>query len=346
VVANRGASVSASVAHGLEDVTPEPSVVTIGNFDGVHRGHQLLLHRAAVAASDSGLRSVAVTFHPHPAAVLRPGREPDALTTLDDRVRLLADSGIDLVVILEFTRELSRLEPDEFAHTVLAEALGARRVVVGTNFRFGRGASGDPASLAVSGSAHGFEVEAVGLRALDGTAVSSSGIRDALARGDVAAATDALGRDHVVVGTVVAGDGRGRTIGVPTANLAVDPGLVVPAHGVYAGLATVDGESHPCVTNVGVRPTVTEGRIVAVEAHLLDVDTDLYGRRLAVSFAHRLRGEQRFESVDALVARIRADVELAREWLRTHRTPGADAAGSATAAGPTRADGLAEDSRP
>jgi riboflavin kinase / FMN adenylyltransferase len=335
--------VSAAVAYDLAEVEPAPSVVTIGNFDGVHRGHQLLLHRAVAAGADRGLRSVAVTFHPHPAAVLRPGTEPPALTTLDDRVRLLRASGIDLVVVVAFTHALSRLEPEMFAREVLVDALGARRVVVGTNFRFGRGAAGDPARLAVAGDELGFEVEAVGLRALDDDVVSSSAIRDALGRGDVASASSALGRDYHLSGTVVHGDGRGRTIGVPTANLAVPSGLVVPANGVYAGIATLDGQAHPCVTNVGVRPTVTDDGALAVEAHLIDLDLDLYGRELVVSFAHRLRGEQRFASLDALVARIRADTDVARDWLRAHRTPGSGA--PTQAACPDGAD-PGRDSRP
>jgi riboflavin kinase / FMN adenylyltransferase len=308
-----------AVADGLDEVEPMPSVVTIGNFDGVHRGHQVLLHRVVDAALARRVRSVAVTFEPHPAAVLRPGSEPPTLGSVEERAQLLLDTGMDLVVVLPFTHELSELSPEGFVAHVLAERLTAVRVVVGTNFRFGHRAQGDVIVLTDLGSAYGFDVEAVAVRDLDGEPISSTMIRQALGVGEVAWAARALGRTYTLRGEVIRGDGRGRGIGVPTANLAVPEDRVVPAHGVYAGHAQVGDTLWPCVTNVGVRPTFGTENTPSVEAHLIDVedDLDLYGRTMTIGFEHRLRGEQRFDSVDALVTRIRADIQEARTWLRS-----------------------------
>lgn len=307
----------AAVVWSLDEIEPEPSVVTIGNFDGVHRGHRSLLHRTVDAALDRGVRSVAITFDPHPAAVLRPGSEPPGLCSLDERVARLGDAGVDLVVVLPFTRELSQLTPDHFVERVLAERLRAARVVVGTNFRFGHKAAGDVVALLTAGEYHGFDVEAVALRDLDGEPLSSSAIRSALYDGEVRWVTGALGRPYSLAGEVVEGDGRGRTIGVPTANVEVPPGRAIPGNGVYAGHATAGGRQWRCVTNIGVRPTFDAGDTPTVEAHLIDVEEplDLYGSELEVTFEHRLRGEQRFTGVDELVTQIRADVEAARLQL-------------------------------
>ncbi len=303
-----------TVVHALDDVDPVPSVVTIGNFDGVHRGHRTLVRRTADAAADRDLRSVVITFEPHPAAVLRPGSEPPRLQTLEQRVEALEDAGVDLVLVLAFTPELAALEPDEFVAEVLVERVSAQRVVVGTNFRYGRRAAGDIVHLATAGERHGFEVEAVALLELDDARVSSSEIRRAVADGEVERAARGLGRPFALRGRVVEGDGRGRTIGVPTANLAIDPDMVVPANGVYAGRVTVDERSYAAVTNVGVRPTF-EGTARTVESHLLDASLELYAREVEVTFEHRIRAERRFDGPDALVAQIRRDIVDARRWL-------------------------------
>ena len=300
---------------GLDAVDAEPSVVTIGNFDGVHRGHLTLLHRTVGAATDSGLRSVAVTFDPHPAAVLRPGSEPLMLQTLEQRVEALEDAGVDLVVVLPFTTELAALQPEAFIQRVLAEGIGAVRVVVGTNFRFGHRAAGDIVALAEAGDRFGYGVEAVGLLELDEAAVSSTSIRTAVTHGEVVRAALDLGRPFALRGQVVEGDGRGRTIGIPTANLDVNPGVVVPASGVYAGRASVDGETYDAVVNIGVRPTF-DGRTTTVEVHLLDAEVALYGRTLTVTFEQRLRGEQRFDGPEQLVAQIHQDIAQARSLLK------------------------------
>jgi riboflavin kinase / FMN adenylyltransferase len=301
------------VAHHLDEVVPGPSVVTIGNFDGVHRGHRVLLRRAVDAAHEADVRSVAVTFDPHPAAVLRPGTEPAALGSLDDRIAALLEVGIDLVVVLPFTLELSHLTPLEFLERVCVERLQATKVIVGTNFRFGHKAAGNVVTLADAGDDHGFAVEAVTLLELEGAPISSSELRRRIGEeGDIAWANAALGRPFRLAGEVVRGDQRGRTIGFPTANIEVPAGRLLPAAGVYAGLATVDGDlRYAAVTNVGTRPTF-DGEGITVEVHLLDADLDLYGRQLEVSFLHRLRGERRFDGVEALQEQIGRDADAAR----------------------------------
>jgi riboflavin kinase / FMN adenylyltransferase len=301
------------VAHDLDEVVPGPSVVTIGNFDGVHRGHRVLLRRAVDAAHEAAVRSVAVTFDPHPAAVLRPGTEPAAIGALEDRTAALLEVGIDLVVVLAFTHELSELTAEEFLERVLVERLEATKVIVGTNFRFGHKAAGDVVTLADAGDTHGFAVEAVTLLELDGSPISSSELRRRIGQeGDLDWANAALGRPFRLAGEVVRGDQRGRTIGFPTANIEVPAGRLLPATGVYAGIATLEGGlRYAAVTNVGTRPTF-DGEGVTVEVHLLDADLDLYGRQLEVSFLHRLRGEQRFDGVEALQAQIGRDAEVAR----------------------------------
>jgi riboflavin kinase / FMN adenylyltransferase len=307
-----------TVARALGEVEPVPSVVTIGNFDGVHRGHRTLLRRAVDAAhaadAADAARAVAVTFDPHPAAIVRPGSEPPALQTLASRIDSLAATGVDLVLVLPFTAELAALTPADFVHHVLVDRLSAVRVIVGTNFRFGHRAAGDVVTLVEEGERYGFGTEAVTLLDLDGEPISSSSIRAHLATGDVDWATRALGRPHRVRGEVVPGDGRGRTIGVPTANVAVPPGLQLPGDGVYAGHATHAGTVYPAVTNVGMRPTF-DGTARTVEAHLLDAEVELYGSELEVTFEHHLRGEQRFDDVAALVAQIRRDIRAAGDLL-------------------------------
>ncbi|MEX0591859.1 MAG: bifunctional riboflavin kinase/FAD synthetase [Nitriliruptoraceae bacterium] len=307
---------ASSALAGLEGVEIAPSVVTIGNFDGLHLGHQRLITRTLEAARARGIRSVAVTFDPHPMRVLRPDVSVGRLTDLATRQRLLVEAGIDLVVVLSFTPALSRLSPQEFIDHVVIDRLQSQRVVVGANFRFGHRAAGDVTVLREAGRAPDadFDVDAVDLLTRHGAIVSTSAVRAALERGDVETATAFLGRDHLVVGNVIQGDGRGRTIGVPTANVDVAPEIVVPAHGVYAGRMAVDGEWLPCVTNVGVRPTVAHEQLAlpTVESHLIDRDIDLYGREVTVTFAHRLRAEQRFDGLDQLVDQIRRDIAAAK----------------------------------
>jgi riboflavin kinase/FMN adenylyltransferase len=293
---------------------PAP-VVTVGNFDGVHRGHQALVAAAVEGARATGGLSVVLSFDPHPSHVLSPDRAPEALVTVDQKEELLAGLGVDRLVLLPFTVELSKRTPSEFAETVLGRALGARRVVVGTNFRFGRGRAGDVALLTHLGSDLGFDVVAVEPVFHEGAPISSTRIREALARGDVAAARELLGRPFFVDGDVVHGDGRGRTIGIPTANIAVR-NETLPRPGVYAATVRVlpGGEPRAAVVNLGRRPTFGGGE-TTLEAHLLDFEADLYGASLRVEFRDRLRDEMRFDGPEALVRQIRADIDAARRAL-------------------------------
>jgi riboflavin kinase/FMN adenylyltransferase len=294
------------------------SAVTIGVFDGVHRGHQRIVARAAEAAGARRLPLVVVTFEPHPAEVVRPGSHPPLLCTLRRRVQLLAELGADAVCVLAFTLDFSRLGPDEFVRAVLADRLHARAVVVGENFRFGHRAAGDVALLAELGEKYDFSAEGVPLVTEDGVTISSSLIRDRLAAGDVAGAARFLGRPHRVEGAVVRGSQRGRKMGIPTANLETAAHTAVPADGVYAGwLASLDDggletERWPAAISVGTNPTFG-GQHRVVEAYALDRDDlDLYGAHVAVDFAARLRGMVRFESAEALAAQMHLDVAQAR----------------------------------
>lgn len=290
------------------------SAVTIGNFDGVHLGHRALIERTISRAQDLGCRAVALTFHPHPMAVLRPEHVPMALQGLDERVAMLEASGIDHVEVVRFDAALAALAPEAFVADILVERLGTRAVIVGENFRFGRGASGDVATLRALGTVHGFDVDVLTLIGDDGSAWSSSALRAHLALGDVVAVAAGLGRAFTVTGEVVHGEGRGRTIGIPTANVAVASGRALPADGVYACIAVTSARRWPAVVNIGLRPTFGGvGR--TVEAHLLDADLDLYGQSLSLAFVARIRPEQRFDGPEALVARIRQDVEDARSAL-------------------------------
>jgi riboflavin kinase/FMN adenylyltransferase len=292
------------------------TVVTIGNFDGVHRGHLALVERAFAEGARRGVPVTALTFDPHPAAVLRPDAVPLALQSIEDRVATLEAHGCDRVEVLDFDAELAALSAEEFVTRLLVDRLGAVAVVVGENFRFGAGAVGDVEALRSLGAELGFTVEAVGLVDLGQGPVSSSAIRALLASGEVEAVRQVLGRDHELEGEVVRGDGRGRTIGIPTANVAVPPSRALPADGVYACWATPEGEEKvPAVVNVGLRPTFA-GTSRTVEAHLLVEDgPDLYGRLLRLAFVARVRGEERFDGPEALVARIGQDIEAAERLL-------------------------------
>jgi riboflavin kinase / FMN adenylyltransferase len=297
------------------------SVVTIGEFDGVHRGHQRIVERARQAAAELGLPVVVVTFDPHPDEVVRPGSHPPLLGTARRRSELLAGLGVDAVCVIPFTLEFSRLGPDEFVRAVLVDKLHTALVVVGENFRFGHKAAGDVALLAELGEKYDFSAEGVPLLAENGATISSTGIRARLAAGDVAGAAHDLGRPHRVEGVVVRGHQRGRALGFPTANLESLPHTAVPADGVYAGwLVQLDSdgaeqERWPAAISVGTNPTF-DGRERTVEAYALDRDDlDLYGAHMAVDFTQRLRPTVRFASVDGLVAQMHDDVDEARRLL-------------------------------
>jgi riboflavin kinase / FMN adenylyltransferase len=310
--------------YGLDEVPADwgPSVITIGVFDGVHRGHQGVVERAAEAGRELGLPVVAITFDPHPDEVVRPGSHPPFLCSARRRAELLAGLGADAVCVLPFTLEFSRLDPDEFVRTVLVERLHAAMVVVGEDFRFGHKAAGDVALLAKLGEKYEFTTEGMPLLGDDGAPISSTSIRHMLEEGDVAAAAKALGRPHRVEGVVVRGHQRGRALGFPTANLETPPHTAIPADGIYAGwLASLDEngrdvERWPAAISIGTNPTFGEGERT-VEAYALDrTDLDLYGMHAAIDFTARLRGTLRFDSVDGLVEQMRRDVDQARELTR------------------------------
>ncbi|PUA80679.1 bifunctional riboflavin kinase/FAD synthetase [Nocardioides currus] len=295
-----------------------PTVVTIGNFDGVHLGHQHVLRQARATADELGVaKVVVVTFHPHPIAVLRPEHAPPTLTNIETRLRLLEARGVDGVLVVPFDRDIAAWTPEEFIDRVLVGTLGARGVVVGANFRFGNRAAGDVALLREAGETRDFVVEGV---ALDGgpQVWSSTYIRNCLAAGDVAGAAEALGRPFTVRGVVVRGDQRGRELGYPTANVPTPVDGAAPADGVYAGrLTRLDtSETYPAAISVGTNPTFGGERERRVESYVLDRDDlELYGVEVEVAFVERLRGMVKFEGIEALVETMHGDVRQAREIL-------------------------------
>ena len=306
------------IVRGLESFPPDarPSVVALGTFDGVHLGHRAILGTAVTRARAAGLQALACTFEQHPAEILQPARAPRSITTVDERLALIGETGVDGVVVLSFTPELAAVEPEAFVKDVLLGRLRAQEIVVGFNHRFGRGARGDARLLQELASRLGFQAHVVPPLTVAGVPVSSSEVRTALQRGDVVAAARFLGRAYWMGGTITSGAGRGRTLGFPTANLAPDRELLIPK-GVYGCLAHVDGVAHQAVVNIGVRPTFAETTL-AIEAHLLDFTGDLYGRRMRLDFLLHLREEMRFPSVDELRAQIARDVAAARAGLAPH----------------------------
>ena len=290
------------IVRGLESFPPDagPSAVALGVFDGIHLGHRAILGTAVAQARRHALAALACTFEPHPMEVLQPGRAPLPLTTLPERLELIAGTGIDTAVIVAFTPAVAAVEPETFVRDVLVGALQARHVVVGFNHRFGRGARGDARLLQRLGRDLGFQAHVVEPTTVDGVPVSSSEIR----------AARLLGRPYSVHGEVVRGAGRGRTLGFPTANVKTDRSLSLPA-GVYACHAVVGASGYRAVINIGVRPTFDEAALV-VEVHLLEFSGDLYGSRINLHFLRRLRDEQKFADVEALRTQIARDVAAAR----------------------------------
>jgi riboflavin kinase/FMN adenylyltransferase len=289
------------------------SAVAIGNFDGVHLGHQAILESARQAGGDAPV--AAVTFWPHPLTVIDPSRAPDLLTRLDQRCQLLRDSGAETVTVVPFTDQVSQWTPEEFVAQIIAP-LNPCVVVVGKNFRFGYRAAGDGADLLRYGH-DSFDVVVRDMFTLDGAPVSSSRIRQQISTGAVSTAWRMLGRPFSYSGTVQVGDQRGRTLGFPTANLSVEVGQVTPADGVYAGRLHCDGEVWPAAISVGQNPTFA-GQERRIESHVLDrVDLDLYGRTVTVEFGSRLRGQLTFAGPDELVRQMRADCEQTRSQVES-----------------------------
>ena len=289
--------------------------IAVGNFDGVHRGHQKLMAQARAAAAAQGGEAVALTFDPHPALVLAPERAPRLLTSTARKIELLAEAGADVAVVEPFDRELAALEPHAFADQVLRRALGARHVVVGYDFRFGHGRAGSTDTLRELGGELGFAVDIVDPVSIGGVVASSTRIRGLVEEGDLAGARALLGRDPEVEGTVVRGAGRGRGIGVPTANLDTDAG-VLPPLGIYATwVFLAGGERLPGAASVGTNPTFDDSGRLSLEVHILDFDRDLYDQRVRLAFALPLRGERKFAGAAELVEQIRRDIADTRRVL-------------------------------
>ncbi len=293
----------------------QPSLVTIGVFDGVHRGHQHLIRKLVEEARATSRLAAAITFFPHPDVVIRGWTGRYYLTTPEDRAALLAQLGIDYVVTLPFDAHLRQIRAADFVDQLLRH-LNMTGLWVGSDFAMGYKREGNIDFLRLEGQAKGFQLEVIDLIVNDHAAISSSAIRDALRAGDVERARSLLGRSYAVSGEVVRGEARGRKIGFPTANIAAWDQLVIPANGVYAGWAALEDEPerYMAVTNVGIRPTFN-GENVTVEVHLLDFDRDIYGQRLQFAFEHRLRSEIRFESITRLIEQISRDAEAGRAAL-------------------------------
>jgi riboflavin kinase / FMN adenylyltransferase len=303
----------------LDGLTITNTWLTIGSFDGVHRGHQEVIRNLTAGAHKIGASAVVLTFHPHPALVLRKRADPFYLTSPEERAALLAELGVDVLVTHPFDREVAALTAGEFMEH-LHRHLGFSHLEVGYDFALGRGREGNLDVLRQIGQELGYSVDAIRPVTLNGEPVSSSLVRKALAAGEVERAGALLGRPYQISGRVVQGDGRGRQLGIPTANLEVWAERAIPLAGVYVCQADIAGQSFGAVTNVGVRPTFeTEPVPPRVEAHLLDFDMDLYGQEIGLSFLSRLRAEQRFASIQALVEQIQSDIGQARAYLGEER---------------------------
>ncbi len=291
-----------------------PSALTIGNFDGVHRGHQHLFEELAREARERRLRATALTFHPHPACVVAPDRAPRLLTTPEERVALMGDYGIEQALILPFTREIARMSPEEFVERIVVDALGAKLVLVGDNFRFGHKQSGDTHLLAGLGERLGFATHVAGSVGCRGRVVSSSEVRRLIEQGDVSLACRLLNRPYSISGEVVPGHGVGAKQAVPTLNLRTQA-QVLPRTGVYI-TRTSDGSRWNSITNIGFRPTFGGDPDLSIETFLLDPPPAEAPRHIRVEFLHRVRDERKFETPQALKAQILRDVSRAKKFFR------------------------------
>jgi len=302
------------IIRDLEALARNPYPVTaIGNFDGVHLGHRAILKAAIDRARAAGGTAFALTFDPLPAKLLVPARAPQLILTPADKLELLRQSGIDGVIVLNFTLELSLLSPRDFVRDYLRGKIGVREVVEGQNFRFGHSRAGTPAVMVELGRELGFDTDVVAPVKIDGIEISSTKVREAITTGDMHRASRLLGRYHFLSGPVVRGRERGRTIGFPTANLASETECI-PPDGVYATRVILDDGAHPSITNVGMRPTFAESAR-SIEAHIFDFTRDIYGQRIKLELVERIRAERKFDTPDALKAQIALDLSKAREIL-------------------------------
>lgn len=300
------------VFRGVPERASTSTVLTIGNFDGVHRGHRALLAELTARARALALPATVLTFEPHPREYFAPQQAPTRLASLREKLELLADCGVERVHILRFDRQLAALTAEQFILRILVQGLAVRMLVIGDDFRFGQGRRGDFALLEQAGIAHRFVVDAMPTIVCEGVRVSSSAVREALATGDIERAQTLLGRAYVIAGRVVRGNGIGRELGFPTANIHIKHSRP-PLSGIFA--VTVSGlaaEPLPGAASLGVRPTLGEGLQPVLEVHLLDFEGDLYGRHVTVNFLHKLRDEEKYASLDALKAQIARDIAAVR----------------------------------
>lgn len=311
------------VHRGLDDLQPLPNaVVTSGTFDGVHRGHQTILARLTEVAKASNGQSVLITYWPHPRTVVsNDSQDLKLLTTLDEKIDLLDQAGVDHLVIIPFTRSFSQLSSEEYIRQILIEKIGTKKLVIGYDHRFGRDRAGGFEYIRAHQTEYGFEVEEIPRHDVEAVGVSSSKIRTALTDGNIGTANRFLGRPYGLTGTIVKGRQLGRTIGFPTANMQVDdPNKLVPANGVYAVDVLYEGQSHGGMLNIGFRPTVDVATVAGanqtIETYIFDFDKDIYGEHLTLRFQKFLRPEQKFEGLPALVAQLKRDEDSARHVLR------------------------------
>jgi riboflavin kinase / FMN adenylyltransferase len=303
------------VAKSLDELTEiiGASCATIGNFDGVHMGHRRLLTRVKDRSQAKNMVGLVLTFDPHPLTVVGSGKSPPFITSLARKLELIESYGPELTVVMPFTKKLAAMEPEDFVREYLLQGLGVKELVIGYDYAFGKGRKGNFELLRALGDKYGFRVERLDPVIIDGAVVSSTRIRDMIQAGDVWNVKPLLGRFHELEGAVVHGHNRGKGLGFPTANLQTDVNLL-PKTGVYAIWAETQGGMIPGVANIGLNPTFDD-QTLSVEAHLFDFSDDLYGRTLRVHLVQRLRSERKFDSVDALVSRIRDDVALAKNIL-------------------------------
>ncbi len=289
------------------------SVITLGNFDGVHLGHQELVRMVIRRAKETGAASMVVTFRPHPLKILAPEKCPPLISIYEEKIKLFERLGIDVLVKIPFTVEFSAMTPEDFVKNILCDTLGAREIFVGCNYRFGRARKGDVQTLRRLGEQYGFTVREVEQVSLGGEVISSTKIRALLSEGEVEHAARLLGRNYAITGIVIKGDGRGKGLGFPTANIAPKH-AIIPSDGVYAVRLSVRDRLYDGIANIGMRPTFNK-KVLAIEVHVFDFNEDIYGEDISLYFIRKIREEKKFKNVEALVGQIRSDIEIAKDIL-------------------------------
>jgi riboflavin kinase/FMN adenylyltransferase len=292
------------------------TVLTLGNFDGLHLGHQELIKMVMKRARETDAVSMVVTFRPHPLKILAPEKCPPLISIYEEKIALLEKLGLDVLVKIPFTVDFSAMSPEAFTKDILCDLLGAKEIFVGYNYRFGRGRAGNVATLKEMGEKYGFTVREVEQISLDGEVISSTKIRKLLAEGRVEHAARLLGRAYAITGVVVKGDGRGKGLGFPTANVAPKHSII-PADGVYAVKFFVREQFYDGIANIGLRPTFDENRLT-IEVHVFDFDEDIYGEEISLYFVGKIREERKFEGPDELAKQIASDIRTAKDMLAKH----------------------------